>query len=151
HEILQKWNAAVTSQIDSVRFIKGTKQIPFSLPIPASSCSHFEFDIKLLERAVQKGARALCGTTVHSLRMPCQAHYELELSNGQSVTARHLIIGTGKIPKKGANIEVPEMKYFGFKAHFKDVDIDNAIEMHLFPGGYLGITKVNATTTNIAA
>lgn len=153
-EILQRWDIGLPSRIDKVRFVKGEKQIQFSLPIAAGSCSHFEFDINLFNRALAKGARALCGTSVQALHMPSQTEepYELELSNGQKIKARHLIIGTGKIPKtKNMQLEMPKMKYLGFKAHFEGIEMDNALEMNLFPGGYLGIAKVNENVVNIAA
>lgn len=41
------------------------------------------------------------------------------------------------------------LKYVGFKAHFEGIPLD-AIEMHLFEGGYLGISRITDHTANIA-
>ncbi len=151
--ILQKWEIPLTGVINRARFIKENKKVEFSLPISAGSCSHFEFDLKLFNRALKKGARALCKTTVECLRTPENSfeNYELRLSDSQIIHTRHLIIGTGKLPKiAGIQAKIPIMKYIGFKAHFEGVEIDDSIEMHTFSGGYLGVAKINAKTTNIA-
>lgn len=153
HEILHKWEIPLGGSISKARFVKGKSQIQFSLPIPAGGCSHFEFDTNLFNKAVSKGSRALCKTTVNTLRIPTKTseNYELTLSDGQTIQARHLIIGTGKIPKtESFSAKAPELKYFGFKAHFEGVEIDNVVEMHLLHDGYCGLAKVNATTANIA-
>lgn len=151
---LQQWSIPLTGNIHSVRFVKGVKEIELKLPLSAGSCSHFEFDFNLFERALKKGARALTRTTVTSLLFPTRSidPFELELSDNQIVKARHLIIGTGKLPKiAGINIRTPKMKYIGFKTHFEGIEMGNALEMLLFKGGYLGIANVNPKTTNIAA
>lgn len=151
---LQKWDIPLNFKINFARFVKGRKEIEFKLPIPASTCSHFECDAMLFDRALKNGSRALCKTTVQSVQLPSNKMetYQLMLSNNQTIKTRHLIIGTGKLPKiNGIKSQLPEMKYFGFKAHFEGIEMSDRIEMHLFSGGYLGLANVNANTTNIAA
>ena len=148
--ILSQWDIPMHQQISFSRFYKGEKKIEFALPIPSKSCSRYLFDSMLLERAITKGVRALTETSVKSLNTPSNSNqnYELLLSDGQSIKARHLIIGTGRIPKLGQ--QPPTLQYVGFKAHFEWVDIDDAVQIHTFAGGYLGISPINSTTTNIA-
>ncbi len=148
--ILHQWEIPLTATISTSRFICGNNKSEFQLPISSESCSRHTFDASLLDRALKNGARVLTETSVVSLTSSdC---YEVALSNGQTIKARHLMIGTGKIPKfsQTQSQHPPEMKYFGFKAHFENIDIDNSVEIHAFPGGYLGISNVYPKTTNIA-
>lgn len=151
--ILQKWDLSLTGRINSVQFIKHNQNIRFDLPKPAGGCSHYEFDVRLLERAVKKGARLTCNTLVTRLSVPSHINenFYLELSNHQRLTARHLIIGTGKLPSiEGFNVALPETKYVGFKAHFEGIERQDCLEMHIFEGGYLGIANIDEKTANIA-
>ena len=147
--ILDRWQIHLLGHIDLCRFISGSRKAEFRLPIASGSCSRYRLDGMLFERALNKGARALTETTVLSLN-ETSGLYELQLSNGQTVQARNLMIGTGRIPKLHNNQKPLELKYYGFKAHFENMGNENRVEMHLFPGGYLGISNVDDKTTNIA-
>jgi flavin-dependent dehydrogenase len=144
---LREWQIPMTGQISKARFISGAKSMEFPLPIPAGSCSRYTFDAMLLDRAIKKGAKALTETSVKSFENE-SGTYVLHLSNGQTISARHLMIGTGRIPQLIQ--KAPEMKYMGFKAHFENIDIHDCVEMHLFSGGYFGISNVDAKTVNVA-
>ena len=151
--ILHRWDIPVSGQIDLCRFFSGTKKVEFQLPVPSGSCSRYNLDSMLLERAKSKGARALTETAVASLRIPRHpsANYELSLSNGQTIQSRHLIIGTGRIPRiMDVDTEKTPCKYMGFKAHFEGINLDSGVEIHSFAGGYVGVSKVDSKTTNIA-
>jgi len=143
--ILHRWGIAMSGQIREAGFISGPLKIQFALPQYAESASRYNFDIQLLERAQKKGARALTETTAQIISR--DENYELKLSNGQTVHARHLIIGAGKMHSLN---HIPDPKYFGFKAHFAGIDIGNRIEMHCFDGGYFGVSGITSDTTNIA-
>lgn len=150
HECLSQlhdWEIPITGKISMSRFICGNKKMEFTLPIPAGSCSRYTFDGMLLERAIKKGARAFTETAVKSFENR-SGIYEIHLSNGEMISARQLMIGTGRIPQ--LNQKAPEMRYVGFKAHFENIDIHDCVEMQLFPGGYLGISNVDAKINNVA-
>jgi flavin-dependent dehydrogenase len=150
--ILHRWRIPLTAHISHCRFLNGSNLVEFPLPIPAASCSRFDFDLALLEQAKEKGARTLTGTALISINLPKQKNnpYELTLSNGQTLKAQNLIVGMGRLPKMTPlNTERP-LKYAGFKCHWEGIDIDDCIEMHVFQEGYLGLARINATTTNIA-
>ncbi len=150
--ILDQWGIKLSDTIGNCRFIYGENKTEFQLPIPSGSCSRYNFDSMLLDRAQKHGARALTETSVTALSQPygTSGVYEIVLSNGQTIHARNLMIGTGRIPKLNQSQKAPVLKYFGFKAHFENIDIGKSVEMHLFPGGYLGISNINSQTTNIA-
>ena len=109
--ILRKWGIPLSGKINFVRFIKGNQKIGFQLPVSAASCSRFDFDVKLFERALKNGARALCKTTVEAMRLPhiSGEPYELDLSNNQTIKARHLMIGTGKLFGSMSPLRLPTM------------------------------------------
>ena len=150
--ILKGWDISLSGEIKHCRFFRGDHQLEFELPMHSGSCSRFDFDHLLLERAKSKGARALIETMVVSLHVPNSAseNFELLLSDGQVIKARHLMIGTGRIPKMNHAIGTLNPEYVGFKAHFEGISIENSIEMHAFDGGYLGISNIDNKTTNIA-
>ncbi len=149
--ILQRWNIPMSESIKYCRFFQGSNKMEFSLPTQSGCCSRFKFDERLLDRAKSKGARILTETKVLSLQLPkhTDSPYEILLSNGNKVAARHLMIGTGKIPNRVTIQETP-LKYIGLKAHFEGIHLENALEMHCFEGGYLGLSKIDERTTNIA-
>jgi menaquinone-9 beta-reductase len=151
--ILKRWKIELTGKIRKVRFVKENKKLEFQLPKQAGSCSRFEFDAGLFDRAMKNGAKALCKTTVQSLEISNRSTnaYMLKLSNGECIQAQRLLIGTGKLPEfAGIKAELPSIKYFGFKAHFEGIALEDAMEMHLFPGGYLGMADVGSGCTNVA-
>lgn len=145
HPLLKEWNIPLSSSMNTCRFFKASHLMEFSLPIAAKSCSRYNFDHHLLERAKDKGAKVLTETKLLSLDP--KELFHLTLSNGQEIKASSLIIGTGKIPN--INLSLP-MKYIGIKAHFERSELYNNLDMHLFPGGYLGISPLDDLTINVA-
>jgi menaquinone-9 beta-reductase len=150
--ILRRWEISLPGTITRCCLFRGLHKAEFPLPMHSGSCSRFDFDIKLLERAKSRGARVLTETKVISLNLPERSSepYELLLSDGQTIKARHLMIGTGRIPKATGGQGGLPPKYVGFKAHFEGISLNNEIEMHIFDGGYLGISSIDSKTTNIA-
>lgn len=143
--ILHRWGIALSGQIREVSFIVGPHAIHFALPIYAGSASRYEFDIQLLERAKKRGAKVLTETTAQILDR--SENYTLKLSSGETIQARHLIIGAGKMHTLD---QTPAPTYYGFKAHFGGIDIENRLEMHCFDGGYFGMSTIDSETTNVA-
>lgn len=150
--ILDQWGIPISTRILSSRFFSGEKKISFKLPIAAGSCSRYAFDQMLLDRAKKNGARALTETAVVALDIPSHPseYYKLTLADGQIITARSMMVGTGKISALFVKEKVSKIKYWGLKSHFEGIEMDDAVEMHRIPGGYLGISKIDAHTTNIA-
>lgn len=141
--ILDKWEIGLSRGNDRVRIIQGHRKVEFQCPNPAWVCSRYDFDKKLFDRALSKGARALCNTKMQSMKY-VSGLYELQLSNGELIKTHSLFIGTGKL-----GITTP--KYFGYKAHFKNTNVEDLLEMHLVTGGYYGVSKIDHETINVAA
>lgn len=147
--ILEKWESPISAYIENCRFHSHSNSSGFKLPNHAGSCSRFTFDSFLHRRAQKKGARILTNTRV-SFFNPGKDYYELTLANGQTIKARSLMLGTGRVPKLNEEKQPPILKYVGFKAHFSGITNNASLDMHCFNGGYLGISPVDAHTANIA-
>lgn len=148
--ILRNWEIPLSNTIDTGLFINKDTQLKFKLPKESGSCSRYILDTALFERAKKKGARAYTETSVKDIKVPKTKsdNFEIILSNGKVLRARHLMIGTGKIP--GLSGKQSDLKYYGFKAHFEGLEFNNAVEIQTFDGGYLGISNVDRRMTNIA-
>ncbi|MCE5316812.1 MAG: NAD(P)/FAD-dependent oxidoreductase [Parachlamydia sp.] len=148
--ILARWGIELGATIEKGRFVVGDREISFALPQPAGGFSRYLFDMKLLEIAQSKGATVRTEASVSSLRLPEKANdpYEVELSDGSIYYSQKLMIGTGRLP----NISQKKAPvYAGFKSHFEGIASAQAIEMHCFDGGYVGISPVAQGISNVAA
>lgn len=149
--ILERWEIPFSTPIQQCRLFSGKMKTSFQLPTQAASCSRFIFDSMLQKRAEKNGARILTRTTVSSLTFHEGSKcYELNLSNGEEIKARHLILGTGRIPKMNEEKKSFLPKYVGFKAHFEGMGNSHSIDMYFMNGGYLGVSPIDVNTTNIA-
>lgn len=151
--ILDRWNIPLSETVARCRFIHGPHAFEFDLPKHSGSTSRFDFDSNLFKRAKANGARALTKTKVDAIHVPKNSseNYVLTLSDGQAIKAHHLMIGTGRVPKTANHpANALPLKYAGFKAHFEGIPMDSAVEMHVINGGYLGISKIDDKTVNIA-
>ncbi len=95
------------------------------LPEPAYGLSRFAFDRLLLEHAINRGIEFVRGTAPPGLLPVVIAH------GRQAVAREH----------KGH-------RRFGFKAHFSG-PVDDAVELHFFNSGYVGISTVENGVTNV--
>lgn len=150
--ILRQWDIPISNEISHCQFYKGLDSIAFDFEEHSGACSRFILDNSLVSRAKNKGVRIWSETSVVSLTAPEKdnVYYELVLSNGQTIKSRYLMIGTGRIPRMPGMREVSGFKYRGLKAHFAGVSPVKKIEMHTFPGGYLGLSTIDSATTNVA-
>lgn len=147
--ILHQWDIPAPSLVTKSHLFSGSKNLRFSLPQAASTCSRYIFDSMLSSRAQLKGARVMTNTLVAALQRHTD-FYELKLSNGDTLKAKHLILGTGRIPKMEGGNQPSPSKYVGFKAHFQGIENHQSLEMYCFKGGYLGIAPLDAHTSNMA-
>jgi len=44
-----------------------------------------------------------------------------------------------------------EQAFVGVKAHYEGIDLESAVELYFFPGGYLGISPIEEGKANVAA
>ena len=103
----------------------GARTRSAALPEPAFGLSRYVFDQLLLDRALAAGV-ALSERTVKPPAAPTILAHGRQIRSGLA---------------KGDRI-------FGFKAHYEGPASD-AIELHFFEGGYVGVNAIEAGRTNI--
>lgn len=127
-----------------------SKSLKFPFPTAAGSLSHWTLDSQLAQEITEKGAILLTRTKVEVLSPAtnCKKPHLLQLSSGEKVFAKHLLIATGRVP--GLQSRPLNPRYMGFKAHFSKIDLNSTLEMFSFPGAYLGLAPVENGWTNLA-
>lgn len=151
--LLDSWSIIPRCRIDHVQFFSGHQELNFTLPQVAASHSRYELDAQLVDRARAKGARFLCNTKVESLAPYGNGEnslYRIGLSTGETLLARNILIGSGRVTLQSTSNKLSTPHYFGFKAHFDGIQLNNALQMHALPGAYLGISNVKENVVNVA-
>ena len=141
--ILERWGLTPKSQIDRALFFAGKRAYTLPLLRPAGSLSRYTLDAHLASRAAQIGVDVRTSTRVTQLDPEVQT---LTLDSGETLSADAFIVGAGRL----AATRQPQLPYIGFKAHFEGLDLDGALEMHLFPGAYLGLSNIENGRANVA-
>lgn len=145
-ELLNRWNIHPIA-VPYVRFHRDDTVVNIQFPTPAGSLSHIAFDPMLLKRAVTGGASILTNCKVEKVSQESYGH-KLELSSGEVIYAKNLIIATGKIPN--FNLSPPVKQYIGIKAHFENIQIDDSLQMFAFNRAYIGISPIEKCKYNVA-
>lgn len=126
--------------------------LEFDLPAPSLGISRLRFDGMLFEAAVNAGAVAMEGWAAD-----LGSDHSLVLKRGdetQRVSAR-VIVGAwgrwGRIDRALDRKFVRDRgrRFFGFKRHYRGGAEPGTIELRSFPGGYLGVSRVEGGVTNI--
>lgn len=137
--LLANWDVTPSTRIEKISIISEKDSFQFSLPLPACSESRFDFDIKLVNRAIKKGARILKNAKVVNIEAD-----NILLDNGERIPYTDLIISAGRF--FGATIPM----YYGIKGHFEGIDLQKELEMYPFKGGYGGISSIGKGQVNVA-
>ena len=103
----------------------GGKTRCHNLPENAYGLSRLTLDSELLKAAAERGA---------ALVRP-----------GPAAPSSPAVIATGR---RHVSAQPRPERLFGFKAHFRG-PVDDAVELHFFPGGYAGVSPVENGLTNV--
>lgn len=128
-------------EIPHVQFHTPKGSFKFQFPKPAGGLSHLSVDPQLAERAKRGGVTIRVQTKVVKLDW---ARKCVTLDSGEKIIAKNLIVSTGRLT--GTK---PKMAYIGLKAHFEGLSSDG-LQMHSFPGGYMGISPIEGGRHNVA-
>lgn len=150
HPILEKWGVLPPELITQIRFCVGKHTHVYPLPSPARGGSRYWFDDHLMRRAKEQGAQILTQTWVEKITNDRHGVYNVHLHTGEVIDARHLFIGTGRVLSLLQSQPKPKNAYVGIKAHFEGIEMENTLEMHLFPRAYLGVSPIEEGKVNIA-
>ena len=110
------------------------------LPRPAIGISRQRLDTLLLEQAILRGAAIERGVNIRTI----QSNGEVRAADGSVFDAESLFIATGKHDVRGLSREREGETTVGIRvlapAHPSlSAMVGDAIELHLFPGGYCGV------------
>lgn len=125
-----------------------------ALPFPALSLSRRRLDEALLGMAADAGAELRRGARARSLG----AHgggWRATIDGGEDAVARHAFLATGKRDLV-SHRRPPGLHddLVGFKMHLRlapaqSADLGDAVELHLFPGGYAGLEPIEDGLANL--
>ncbi len=141
--ILERWGLTPESQIDRATFHTSKRTYTLNLPRAAGSLSRYTLDTHLANRARHLGIDLRTSTRVTHIDPERKT---LTLDTGEVLSADAFIVGAGRLTAT----KPPPLPYVGFKAHFEGLNLDGALEMHLFPGAYLGLSNIENGKTNVA-
>lgn len=142
--LLRRWDLSPPTLIERCVFKQADREMILTLPEQAGSWSRYDFDQTLMKKARALGASILTETKVEQWKRS-DKKWQLSLSNGESQRADLLIVGAGRFASRSFR-----PRYLGIKGHFSGVSLNKQLEMHLFEGGYVGISPIGPDTINVA-
>lgn len=126
------------------------------LPAPAVGISRFALDEALAQYAAELGVEVCDGARVTQIEGNLQEGFCLtaQTSQGiQSFQASALISAHGRRSNIDRILERKDARqpalYMGLKQHFIGPDLPGHIDLHVFQGGYCGMSQVEDGTTNV--
>jgi len=127
-----------------------------SLPGMAWGISREALDAAMAARAREVGVTVLEGTTVTDIDGDLRRGFALNARTEASTTgftARTVIAAHGKrslldraLDRRFLNKPQP---FVALKAHFRGPSLPNRIELHIFPGGYCGLSEIEGGAANV--
>ena len=151
--VLNKLSAAGAQPIDQVRLTSPRGlTVERSLPGTALGLSRFVVDQVLIEQARAEGAIVEEGVRVQRIAGALDSGFSLETNQGPYTAS--VVLGAygkrGLLDRKlGRAFMARHEPYVAFKAHYEGVELPGVIEMHAFPGGYCGLSHVEAGRVNV--
>jgi flavin-dependent dehydrogenase len=133
--------------IKRVRIVAGQRDVETRLPGPAAGLSRARLDHALLAVAEREGAEIIRGVAVRRVE-----DRRAFLADGSVLEAESLVLATGKHALRGAErAGAREDGHIGLRATIADPSprLENAIELHLFAGGYAGLLVQEDGSANL--
>lgn len=139
-------------RIARVRILAGGRSVEAALPAPALAVSRRRLDTVLLDAAVAAGARVERGVTVRAVE---ESH--VRTADGATLTPETLFLASGKHDVRG--LARPEAARgrdptLGLRVRIRPSStiakrVGDAVELHLFPGGYAGVALQEDGSLNL--
>jgi len=134
--------------VDSARFIVDGKSLALPVFPAAQSIPRFELDARMFSAVRQAGASAREGATILNVQ---RGQPFVVTTAERSFTARAVINATGRWSKLTQFEVTGKTKWLGLKAHFSEAAPPSSVDLYFFPGGYCGVTPVDANSVNACA
>jgi flavin-dependent dehydrogenase len=134
--------------VDSARFFVDGKCLCLPVSPSAQSIPRYELDAALFAAAQHAGAAAHEGITIHEVQ---RNKSFLVVTAENSFTAKAVVNTTGRWSKLRQFDVAGKTKWLGLKAHFSEPSPPPSVDLYFFPGGYCGVTPVDANAVNACA
>jgi flavin-dependent dehydrogenase len=127
-----------------------------TFPAPAIGISRYTLDAALADYAVQQGARLQTKARVTAIEGSLKDGFTLTVRQPdgvQMIRARSVIAAHGKRSNidrtlNRAFLNRPQ-PFVGLKRHFHGAPLPQHLDLHIFPGGYCGMSEVEDGTMNV--
>lgn len=151
--VLEAVNAAGARPIDRA-VLTAPEVKPFSteLTTPGFGISRWTLDHLLMVRAIAAGVTVRQGLSVKSIDGDLSSGFGVQTLT-EAFEARVVVGAFGKRSTLDRKLGRPSLQlprpYVAFKAHYRGSSLLNAVELHAFPGGYLGLCPLGERTINV--
>ena len=140
--------------IDYVRLAAARRAAEAPLPFPAASLTRKALDTALIAEAIAAGVCVERGYSVRSLDRTTANFWRATLDNGATYEAPTVFLATGKHDLRGHSRPKDPQQWVAFKTYFRlapaqAVELADASELMLYPGGYGGIQPVEGGIANL--
>jgi flavin-dependent dehydrogenase len=136
------------THVGSARLFVDSKCLSLPVSPPAQSIPRYDLDLALFQAAQRAGATTREGITIHEVQ---KKEAFLVITSEHSFTAKALVNTTGRWSKLTQFDVAGKEKWLGLKAHFSEASPAPSVDLYFFPGGYCGVTPVDANSVNACA
>lgn len=149
--VMEALDAAGAVRLSRGLLTSGGEELRLTLPGEAIGVSRFVLDELLFRHAREAGADARDGCRVTGIH-PAENGFRVETADG--ILHAKLVVGAfGKRSNLDGALKRPfvqqQTPWVGFKAHFTGYAPGDAIELHLYEGGYCGMSFVENGQVNV--
>ncbi|HKF23167.1 MAG TPA: NAD(P)/FAD-dependent oxidoreductase [Candidatus Angelobacter sp.] len=139
---------AARQDVPAARIFLDGKSVAFPVAPAARSIPRFDLDAALLASAHGSGVRVQeCAAVRQVVRNGTFTVRTAETA----FTAAAVVNATGRWSQLTQYDVARKNKWIGLKAHFRESAPPNSVDLYFFPGGYCGVTPVDAQTVNACA
>jgi flavin-dependent dehydrogenase len=146
--LLENGRFASCPHIFSSRIFLDNKILTLPVSPAAQSIPRFDLDAALFQAAQRAGVITQEDTVVSEVNRNNLFHVA---AVGKTFTAKMVINTTGRWSKLTQFDVAGKEKWLGLKAHFKELRPPQSVDLYFFPGGYCGVTPVDANSINACA
>ena len=134
--------------IATLRLVSATGTVETPLPQAAAGLSRRRLDSALVDAAREAGAELVLGKAVRAAEPEAR---RVRLDDGSEIEGDSLLIATGKHELRGAERDAAiDSAPVGLRTSIADApDLQGAIELHLFRGGYAGLLLQEDGSANL--
>lgn len=134
--------------VSSARLFVDCKTLALPVSPPAQSIPRFDLDARLLHAARDAGASTREGVAIQDVRR--DETFQVQTAT-ETLNARAVVNATGRWSKLTRFDVAGKEKWLGLKGHFTEVSPPPSVDLYFFPGGYCGVTPVDANAVNACA